>query len=135
MTERSLSQLVQDIKADANALVEEESALAKQEITEGAKKLGIGGGLAVGALFFLFLSSFMAIFTVAAAFREGLGWPWWLSFLIVFAILVVLAGILVAIALPILKKANPTPSSAISGAKSAWGALLRAAKNPSGPRY
>lgn len=134
MPERSISQLVSDIKADSQALAQEEAALAKSEITTGAKNLGIGAGLAIAALFLLFLSSFMVIFTLAATAHEALGWPWWLSFLVVFGLLVVVAVVLVLIAIPFFKKGNPTPSGAIDGAKSAVGALKRAFKNPSGPR-
>lgn len=134
MPERSISQLVSDIKADTQALAQEEAALAKAQATAGAKNLGIGSGLAIAGLFLLFLSAFMAIFTIAAVFHEALGLSWWLSFLIVFAILVVLAAILVLIAIPLFKKGNPTPTKAIDGAKSAVDALKRAVKNPSGPR-
>ncbi|MDN6530485.1 MAG: phage holin family protein, partial [Brevibacterium sp.] len=100
MAERSISELIKGIGDDSKAIAEEEIALAKAEATAGAKNLGIGSALAVVALFFLFLSSFMVIFAGAAAFHEGLGWPWWGSFLIVFGILAVLAIILVLIALP-----------------------------------
>ena len=91
MAERSISELIKGISDDSKAIAEEEIALAKAEATAGAKNLGIGAGLAVVALFLLFLSSFMVIFAGAAAFHEGLGWPWWGSFLIVFGILAVLA--------------------------------------------
>lgn len=135
MSERSISKLVKDIGADAQALAQEEAALAKSEALEGAKNLGIGAGLAIGALFLLFLSSFMAMFTVSSALHEGLGWSWWLSFLVVFAALVIVALILVAVALPLLKKGNPTPSAAITSGKSAFAAIKRAVSNPGGPRY
>lgn len=135
MPERSISQLIKDIKADTQALAQEESALAKTEIQAGAKNLGIGAGLAGAGVFLLFLASIMAIFAAAAAFHEGLGWPWWGSFLIVFGILALIALILVAIAIPLFKKGNPTPTSAINGGKSAVEAIKRSLTNPSGPRY
>lgn len=135
MSERSISKLVKDISADAQALVQEEAALAKSEAVAGAKNLGIGVGLALGAVFLLFLSSFMVLFTAAAALHEGAGWSWWLSFLVVFGALVIIALILVAIALPLLKKGNPTPTSAIESGKSAFQAIKRAVSNPGGPRY
>ncbi|GAA4284622.1 hypothetical protein GCM10022261_21530 [Brevibacterium daeguense] len=134
MPERSISQLIQDIKADSRALAQEETALAKSEIQVGAKNLGIGAGLAGAGLFLLFLGSIMAIFAAAAGFHEGLGWPWWGSFLMVFGILVVIALILVAVAIPLFKKGNPTPTAAINGGKSALEAITRALRNPSGPR-
>ncbi|MYM19240.1 phage holin family protein [Brevibacterium sp. 5221] len=134
MPERSISQLVADIKADSQALAQEEAALAKAEVTYGAKNLGIGAGLAAAGLFLLFLSSFMVIFAISAVFHEALGWPWWGSFLLVFGILVVIAAVLVLIAIPLFKKGNPMPTGAIGGAKSALEALKRAVKNPSGPR-
>ncbi|MBM7816690.1 hypothetical protein JOE56_001384 [Brevibacterium paucivorans] len=135
MTERSLSQLIQDIKDDSQALAQEEIALAKTEAQAGAKNLGIGGGLAVAALFLLFLSSFMAIFALSAVFHEVAHLPWWASFLIVFGILVVIAGILVGVAIPLFKKGNPTPTAAIDRGNSVKDAILRALKNPTGPRY
>lgn len=135
MAERSISELIKDIGDDSKAIAEEEIALAKAEAASGAKNLGIGAGLAIVALFFLFLSSFMVIFAAAAGFHEGLGWPWWGSFLIVFVILAVLATALVLVALPLFKKGNPVPVNAIAGAKSLIAAVKRAASNPSGPRY
>lgn len=135
MSERSISKLVKDIGADAQALAQEEAALAKSEALDGAKNLGIGAGLAIGALFLLFLSSFMAMFTVASALHEGLGWAWWLSFLVVFGGMVLIALILVAVALPLFKKGNPTPTSAIASGKSVVTAIKRALSNPGGPRY
>ena len=135
MAERSISELIKGISDDSKAIAEEEIALAKAEATAGAKNLGIGAGLAVVALFLLFLSSFMVIFAGAAAFREGLGWPWWASFLIIFGILAVIAVILVLIAVPILKKGNPVPGGAIASAQSIIAAVKRALTNPSGPRY
>ncbi|MCQ9368609.1 phage holin family protein [Brevibacterium sp. 91QC2O2] len=134
MAERSLSELITDIKSDAQALAQEETALAKSEAIEGAKNLGIGGGLAGAAAFLLFMSSFAALFCVSAALHEGAGWPWWLSFLVVFALLVVIAVVLVLVAVPLLKKGNPTPTGAIAGAKRAFRQLGRAVRNPSGPR-
>lgn len=135
MAERSISELIKDIGDDSKAIAEEELALAKAEATAGAKNLGIGSALALVALFFLFLGSFMVIFAGAAAFREGLGWPWWASFLIIFGILAVIAVILVLIAVPILKKGNPVPGGAIASAQSIIAAVKRALTNPSGPRY
>ncbi|GAA0036516.1 MULTISPECIES: phage holin family protein [Brevibacterium] len=135
MAERSISELIKDIGDDSKAIAEEELALAKAEATAGAKNLGIGSALALAALFFLFLGSFMVIFAGAAAFREGLGWPWWASFLIIFGILAVIAVILVLIAVPILKKGNPVPGGAIASAQSIIAAVKRALTNPSGPRY
>ncbi|GAA1999033.1 phage holin family protein [Brevibacterium samyangense] len=129
MSERSITQLLQDLKTDAQALAQEETALAKAEVKEGATNLGIGAGLAIVALFLLFLSSFMALFAGAAGFHEGLGWPWWASFLIVFGILVVIAVVLVLVALPLFKKGNPTPGRAIDGAKTGIDLLKRAVKN------
>ena len=135
MAERSISELIKGISDDSKAIAEEEIALAKAEATAGAKNLGIGAGLAVVALFLLFLSSFMVIFAGAAAFHEGLGWPWWGSFLIVFGILAVIAIGLVLIALPLFKKGNPVPGTAIGSSKSLVASVKRAVKNPSGPRY
>ncbi|RBP63398.1 putative superfamily III holin-X [Brevibacterium sanguinis] len=135
MAERSISELIKDIGDDSKAIAEEEVALAKAEATAGAKNLGIGSALAIVALFFLFLSSFMVIFAGASAFHEGLGWPWWGSFLMVFGILAVIAIVLLLVALPLFKKGNPVPVTAIGLGKSIVAAVKRALSNPSGPRY
>ncbi|WP_349827142.1 phage holin family protein [Brevibacterium litoralis] len=130
MSERSIAELVKDLRSDAQALAQEEKALAVSEIKKGSINLGIGGGLAVVALFLLFLSTFMGIFAGAAGFHEGAGWPWWGSFLAVFGILVIVAVLLVLIALPFFKKGNPTPTSAIDGAKTGIDLIKRAVQNP-----
>src|SRR5699024_11811895 len=116
------------------AIAEEEIALAKAEATAGAKNLGIGAGLAVAALFLLFLSSFMVIFAGAAAFHEGLGWPWWGSFLIVFGILAVIALVLLLVALPLFKTGNPVPGPAIGAATSLLASVKRALRHHPAPR-
>lgn len=134
MAERSISQLIKDIGSDTQALANESKALAKAEVTEGAKKLGIGAGLAIGGLVFLYFGAFAALFAVVAALHEGAGWPWWLSFLVVFAALAIVAVVLVVSAVPILKSANPTPKTAIAEAKGAVASFRRALKNPGGPR-
>lgn len=134
MAERSISQLIADISADSKALAEEEAALAKSEVTAGAKKLGIGGGLAIGALLVLFFAVFMGLFAAVAGLAEGAGLPWWASFLIVFGVMMLIVIVLIAVAIPLLKKGNPTPTRAIEGGKSAVAALTRAVKNPGGPR-
>ena len=134
MADRSISQLVADIKADSQALVKEETALAKSEISAGAKKIALGIALAAIGALFLFLALFMGLFSAAAGFHEGLGLSWWLSFILVFGILVIISLVLVAIAIPIVKGAQLAPTSAIDGAKSAVQALTRTVRNPSRTR-
>jgi hypothetical protein len=41
----------------------------------------------------------------------------------------------VLVAVPLLKKGNPVPGTAIGSAKSLIASVKRALKNPSGPRY
>src|SRR5699024_2295170 len=101
--------MIKGISDDTKPVTDNAVEPATSEATPGGKNMGIGAGLAVAALFLLFLSSFMVIFAGAAAFHEGLGWPWWGSFLIVFGILAVIAIVLVLVALPLFKKGNPVP--------------------------
>ncbi len=134
MSDRSIAQIVRDISADTKALAEEEAALAKQEIKEGSVKLGTAIGLTVVGLGILIMSLFVLTAFFVAIFHEFAGWGWWASTLIVFGIYVVIASILVAIAVPLFKKGNPTPTRASDRGKSVIAAVKTALTNPSGPR-
>ncbi|WGW11071.1 phage holin family protein [Saxibacter everestensis] len=133
MAERSLSELFTEIRNDGKALAADEASLAKAELTAGAKKLGIGGGFLVvaGVLAFLML---IILLIAAAAGLHALGFEWWSSFLLVAAALLLLALLLVAVGLPLVKKAKLNPTRAIAGAKTSIASLQNAAKNPGGPR-
>lgn len=133
MAQRSLKQIIGEITGDFKTLAQEEKSLATAEVKTGATKLGIGGGLLIGALFFVLLAVFILLFAASAGVHAA-GLPWWLSFLIIGVALIVVGVILALIGLPFLKKGKPVPTQAIDGAKSTLNAVKAAVKNPSGPQ-
>ncbi|MEV6578278.1 phage holin family protein [Streptomyces sp. NPDC051582] len=113
--ERTLGQLVASATAEMSALVHDEIALAKAEIRQDVKRVGIGGsaiGIAgVFALFSLPVLSFAAAYGIH---NLGLGLAW--SFLIVGVAFLVLAGLLALIAVSKFKKVKP-PEKTIASVK------------------
>jgi hypothetical protein len=118
--EKSLGEVVNDVSVKASLLVREEIELAKAEISEKVSSIVKGGAVAAAAGVF-------AVFALIYFF-EGLAWFFndlldvgqsvWIGFLIVFGILIVLAGIAGFMGLRWIKKgAPPTPQMAIEEAK------------------
>lgn len=118
--EKSLGDVVGDVSTKASLLVREEIELAKTEISEKVSRLAKGGAVAAAAGVF-------AVFALIYLF-EGLAWffndllnvqnAYWAGFLIVFGILIVLAGIAGWIGIRWIKKGSPPmPALAIEEAK------------------
>jgi uncharacterized membrane protein YqjE len=119
--EKSLGDVVGDVSTKASLLVREEIELAKTEIAEKVSKLAMGGAVAAAAGVF-------AVFALIYFF-EALAWFFndlfdvvstqpWIGFLIVFAILMALAGVAGMIGIRWIKKGSPpTPAMAIEEAK------------------
>ena len=91
-TDPSVGALVQSAMADVSTLIRSEIELAKAEVGKSAKKAGIGAGAfgAAGALLFF---SGIFLFVTIAEFLTWLGLIRWISYLLVWLLLVVLAGI------------------------------------------
>ena len=90
--EPSVGSLVQSAMADLSTLVRGEIELAKAEVGKSAKKAGIGAGAFGGAGVVLAFSGFF--FGIAVAeFLTWLGLERWISYLIVWFLLVLLAGL------------------------------------------
>jgi uncharacterized membrane protein YqjE len=119
--EKSLGDVVGDVSTKASLLVREEIELAKTEIAEKAKSLAKGGAVAS-------VAGVMALFALIYLF-EAVAWFFndlfntvttspWIGFLIVFGILIALAGIAGLVGLRWIKKGSPpTPEMAIEEAK------------------
>ena len=90
--EPSVGALVQSAMADVSTLIRSEIELAKAEIGKSAKKAGIGAG-AFGAAAVLLAFSGIFLFVTIAEFLTWLGLIRWISYLLVWLLLVVLAGI------------------------------------------
>lgn len=101
--EPSVGTLVQSAMADVSTLVRSEIELAKSEIGRSAKKAGVSVGLFGAAGVFAAFAGIYFFVTVAEALT-ALGVPRWVSYGIVTAFLLVLAGIAALVGLRMLKK-------------------------------
>jgi len=102
---RPLPELTRDAAAQLKKLLSAELALFKAEMAAKAKAAGIGVGLFVGALVFVFFA--LGVLVAAAVFGFALIVPGWLAALIVAGILIVLAIILALIGRALLKRGMP----------------------------
>ncbi|MGI5339187.1 phage holin family protein [Streptomyces sp. CA-181903] len=126
--ERSLGQLVATATAELSALVHDEIALAKAELREDAKRVGVGGGAIAAAgtlaLFSLPVLSFAAAYGIH---NLGLGLAW--SFLITGGAFLVLAGLLGLLAVTKLKKISK-PERTMASAKETAAVLSTVKPHP-----
>jgi membrane protein implicated in regulation of membrane protease activity len=101
--EPSVGSLVQSAMADVSTLVRGEIELAKAEIGTSAKKAGVSVGLfSVAGVLAAFAGVFF--FIALAEFLTWLGLARWISYLIVFALLLLIAGVAALIGLRMLKR-------------------------------
>src|SRR3978361_239594 len=90
--EPSVGTLAKSAMADMSTLIRSEIELAKTEITTSAKRGGIGAAaFAAAGVMLVFAAIFF--FIALAEFITWLGLERWVSYLIVFALLLALAGI------------------------------------------
>jgi len=101
--EPSVGALVQSAMADVSTLIRSEIELAKAEVGKSAKKAGIGVG-AFGAAGVLLAFSGIFLFVTIAEFLTWLGLERWISYLIVWVFLLLLAGIAALVGRSSLKK-------------------------------
>lgn len=105
----SLGKLVEQISEQASRLVRAEIALAKAELTDKAKKSGIGVGLLVVAL--LILAYTVGVLLLAAVYGLGTVWPLWLSALAIGGFMLLVTIILALVGVLLLKKGTTKPDS------------------------
>ncbi len=125
-TERTIGQLVADATHDLEGIVRGEIALAKAEVTDGAKVLGKGAGLLAGAAF-LAVIGFIFVLN-SAAWGISLWLPVWAGYLIVAVVVLIVGGILGMLGKKALDQAKPAPERAIDQAQQ----TIAAIKNPKG---
>jgi membrane protein implicated in regulation of membrane protease activity len=101
--EASVGTLVQSALADVSTLIHGEVELAKAEIGRSAKKAGIGAG-AFGAAAVVVAFSAFFFFIALAEFLTWLGLERWISYLIVWALLVLVAVVAALIGRRAIKK-------------------------------
>lgn len=113
--ERTIGQLVADASHDIQGIIKSEVALAKAEVSEGAKVMGKGAGLLVGA-------GVLAVFGLTFLFHTlarviGVWLPVWAGYLIVTVILFIVAAVLALLGRNALNTAKPRPEKAIAQAQ------------------
>ena len=102
-TEPSVGTLAQSAMADVSTLVRSEIELAKAELTTSAKRGGIGAGaFAAAGVMLAFAAIFF--FIALAEFITWLGLTRWISYLIVWFVLVLVAGIAALVGRRFIKK-------------------------------
>jgi hypothetical protein len=129
--DRTIGQLVADATRDITAIVHNEIALAKAEVSEGAKKIGAGIGMFAGAAFVALLGLIFLFHTAAWAIAEWL--PVWAGYLIVAVLLFIIAGVLVLIGRNSVTKAQPKPERAIKNAQETVNAVTGREAAPTAP--
>ncbi|WP_377640159.1 phage holin family protein [Oryzobacter terrae] len=114
-TERTIGQLVADATHDLEGIVRGEIALAKAEVTSGAKVIGKGAGLLAGAAFLGLMGLVFVLHGLSWVIAEWL--PVWAGYLIVAGVLLLLAAVLGLLGKKALESAKPTPERAIDQAQ------------------
>ena len=114
-TERTIGQLVADATHDLEGIVRGEIALAKAEVTDGAKVLGKGAGLLAGAAFLVLMGVVFLLHSAAWGLSTWL--PVWAGYLIVAVVVLIIAAILALLGKKALETARPAPERAIDQAQ------------------
>ena len=128
-TERTIGQLVVDATHDLEGIVRGELALAKAEVTSGAKVLGKGAGLLGGAAFLALMG--FAFILHGAAWGIGEWLPVWAGYLIVAAVVLVVAVVLGLMGKKALETARPAPERAIDQAQQTIAVIKNTGSEPS----
>lgn len=105
----SMGRLVEQLSEQTTRLVRAEVALAKAELTEKAKRSGIGVGLIAAALVIVLYA--VGVLIWAGIIGLDTVWPLWLAALVVGVAMVLVAGLAVAVAVGQLKKAARRPET------------------------
>lgn len=123
----AVGDIVKDIQNDIKALVQNEVALAKSEIMPSAKKAGIGGGMLAVAGYFAICAAGLLYIAGSLAIWKWLDIPIALGFVIMAAVLLVLAAVLGLIGVTALKKIKK-PERTLVSAKTSVEAVKGAIK-------
>jgi hypothetical protein len=112
----STGQLLGQLTEQITRLVRDEARLAQAEVTQKAKRLGVGAGLFGGAGLFAFFGLATLVATAVLGLAHVL--PDWLAGLIVAIALLAVAGVLALVGKKdVQQAAPPVPTQAIAGVK------------------
>ena len=116
MRDQPVSDIVKQVTDEAKTLVGQEIKLAKAEMTEKAKDIGIGAGMFGGAGYTLHLAALGLMLTLIFALSTAM--PAWLAALIVTVVFVAIAGVLALTGKKRIQKAGPpVPEETIESVK------------------
>ncbi len=136
MADRPVGEIIQGITDDAKLLVSDTVELAKTEIIPSAKNAGIGAGMFSAAGYFG-INAASLLYVAAALGLFALGVTLWLAFLIVAAVLLVVAAVLAFIGYTRVKKVK-APEKTIAQAQESVaeisGAIKRATAAAQAPQ-
>ena len=125
--DKQLGEIVGDVTSKASLLVREEIELAKAEVSQKVKRLGIGAGLITVAAVFMFFFLIFLLHMLALGLADWFSLKTWVGYAIVCVLLLVFAGLLALIAMRSFKKGSPpTPQMAIEEAKKTRAAIQEA---------
>ena len=122
-SERTIGQLVADATHDLQGIVRSEIALAKAEVSQGAKVMATGAGLLGGAAFLGLLGLIFLFHSLARVLAIWL--PVWAGYLIVTGVLFLVAAVLGILGKNALQRAKPAPERAIEQGKQTVAVLKR----------
>jgi H+/Cl- antiporter ClcA len=112
-----LGQAIQDVSEKMSLLVREEIELAKTEVSEKAKKLAIGAGVGIAAVFGLIYLLHSLAWLIWSVIEGDVNSPW-LGYLIVAVVIFLFGAIAGLLAARFFKRgAPPAPQMAIEEAK------------------
>src|SRR3954462_2763336 len=110
----STGELIGQLTDQLSVLVRNEARLAQAEVTQKAKRLGVGAGLFGGAGLFAFLG--LAVLVAAAVLALAAVLPDWLAAVVVAVVLFAIAGALALVGKKDVEQASPpVPTQAIAG--------------------
>ena len=109
---RAIASLMGDALAQLSKLFQNEVDLAKAELGEKAREVGVAAGLMVGAAVLVIPAIIMALLALAAALMNA-GWSNPLAYLASAAVAAALAALFIVIGLQKLKPENLTPTETL----------------------
>jgi membrane protein implicated in regulation of membrane protease activity len=136
MADRPVGEIIQGITDDAKLLVSDTVELAKTELMPSAKNAGIGAGM-FGAAGYFGINALTLLYIAAALGLVALGVAPWLAFVIVAAVLLLVAAVLALIGYTRVKKVK-SPERTIAQAQESVaeisGAIKRATAAAQAPQ-
>lgn len=110
--DRSLGELFSQLGSELGTLIRQEIRLAQTEMSEKATMFGRGAAmLAIGAV--VLYAGLLALLATAVIILAALGVPWWLSALVVTAVVLLVGMMLVQRGLERLRRTSLTPKQTV----------------------